>query len=166
MTLSCVIEIQPGDSLSLIAEAMPDTAVTYGDLAAENGIDDADHIESGDFLDICVGNQIDDVTGETRSQDSGDVVDAAVAAQQRKINELFAGRGMPELAVDGVSGPLTRQQLCAVRSAFGLPISRAEMVPGSAEERRLMSATALPSLRRRPRSVGVDRQDVSDHVRR
>ena len=68
-----------------------------------------------------MGNQIDDVTGETRSQDSGDVVDAAVAAQQRKINELFAGRGMPELAVDGVSGPLTRQQLCAICSASAYP---------------------------------------------
>ena len=162
----CVIEIQAGDSLSLIAEAMPDTAVTYADLQAENDVADADHIESGDFLDICVGNQIDDITGETRGEDSGDVLDAAVAAQQRKINELFAGHGMPELAVDGVSGPLTRQQLCAVRSAFGLPVSRADMAPGSAEERLLMSATALPALRRRPRSLGGDRQDVPDHVRR
>ena len=141
----CVIEIQAGDSLSLIAEAMPDTAVTYADLQAENDVADADHIESGDFLDICVGNQIDDITGETRGEDSGDVLDAAVAAQQRKINELFAGHGMPELAVDGVSGPLTRQQLCAVRSAFGLPVSRSDMAPGSAEERLLMSATTLPA---------------------
>jgi hypothetical protein len=140
-----VIEIQAGDSLSLIAEAMPDTAVTYEDLQAENGIADADHIEKGDYLDICVGNQIDDITGETRSDDSGDVLDPAVAAQQRKINELLAGHGMPELAVDGVAGPLTRQQLCAVRSAFGWAVSRADMVPGSAEERLLMSATALPA---------------------
>jgi hypothetical protein len=141
----CVIEIQRGDSLSLIAEAMPDTAVTYSDLAAENGIDNADHIESGDFLDICVANQIDDITGDTRGDDSGDVLDPAVAAQQRKINELFAGRGMPPLAVDGVSGPLTRQQLCAFRSIFGQPISRADMVPASAEEARLMSTAALPT---------------------
>lgn len=137
----CVIEIQPGDSLSLIAEAMPDTAVTYGDLQDENGIADADHIEAGDFLDICVGNQLDDIIGATRSEDSGSIADPEVAVQQRRINELFAGLGMPELAVDGVSGPLTRQQLCAFRSALGLPISRADMVPGSAEERLLMSAT-------------------------
>ena len=65
---------------------MPDTAVTYADLQAENDVADADHIESGDFLDICVGNQIDDITGETRGEDWGDVLDAAVAARQRKIN--------------------------------------------------------------------------------
>ena len=82
----CVIEIQPGDSLSSIAGAMPDTAVSYEDLQNENGIADADHIESGDLLDICVGNQLDDVTGDTRSigaDASGDVVDEAVGAQQR-----------------------------------------------------------------------------------
>ena len=82
----CVIEIQAGDSLSLIADAMPDTAVTYGDLQAENDLADADHIEAGDLLDICVGNQIDDITGETRTNVSGDVLDPAVAAQQRAIN--------------------------------------------------------------------------------
>jgi hypothetical protein len=140
----CVIEIQRGDSLSLIAEAMPDTAVTYFDLAAENGIVNADEINAGDLLDICVGNQIDDIDGGSRD-DEVEVVDEQVAAQQRKINELFAGRGMPELLVDGIAGPLTRQQLCAFRSAFGLPISRAEMVPGSAEEQRLMATTALPT---------------------
>jgi len=141
----CVIEIQPRDSLSVIAEAMPDTAVSYEDLQDENGIADADRIESGDYLDICVGNQIDDITGETRGADSGDIVDDAVAVQQRKINELFAGRGMPQLAVDGVSGPLTKQQLCAIRSAFGLPVNRADMAPGSAEEQLLMAAVTLPA---------------------
>ena len=142
---ACVIQIQPGDSLSLIAEAMPDTAVTYSDLQRENDIDNADQINSGDLLDICVGNQIDDISGETRTGDSDEVVDPVVAAQQRKINELFAGRGMPELAVDGVAGPLTRQQLCAIRSLFGLPVSRAEMAPGSAEEQALMTTAALPT---------------------
>ena len=154
----CVIEIQRGDSLSIIAEAMPDTAVTYRDLQAENDVDNADHIESGDLLDICVGNRIDDITGESRTQDSDDVLDPAVAAQQRKINELFAGRGMPALAVDGVLGPLTRQQLCAIRSLFGLPVSRADMVPGSAEERSMMAATALPTYSGAPnRWVVIDK---------
>lgn len=141
----CVIEIQPRDSLSVIAEAMPDTAVSFEDLQDENGIADADRIESGDYLDICVGNQINDITGETRGADSGDILDETVAVQQRKINELFAGHGMPQLAVDGVSGPLTKQQLCAIRSAFGLAVNRADMVPGSAEEQLLMSAVTLPA---------------------
>ncbi len=141
----CVIEIQPRDSLTVIAEAMPDTAVSFQDLQDENGIADADRIESGDYLDICVGNQINDITGDTRGADSGAIVDDTVAVQQRKINELFAGRGMPQLAVDGVSGPLTKQQLCAIRTAFGLPVNRADMVPGSAEEQLLMSAVTLPA---------------------
>ena len=67
-----------------------------------------------------------------------------VEAQQRKLNELFSGLGIPELAVDGDSGPLTRQQLCAARLALDLPISRADMAPGSDEEKVLMAATTLP----------------------
>lgn len=141
----CVIEIQSGDSLDAIAEAIPDTAVSFEDLQMENGIDDADHIESGDYLDICVGNQIDDISGDQRDIETGGVLDEAVAAQQRKLNGLFAGYGMPELAVDGVSGPLTRQQLCAARVVFGLPVSRSDMVPASAEEQFLMEVTGLPA---------------------
>jgi hypothetical protein len=142
----CVIEIQPGDSLSIIADEMPDTAVTYFDLAAENGISNADAINAGAFLDICVGNQVNDITGSDRVDDGNvEIVDELVAAQQRKLNQLFAGLGIDELLVDGISGPLTRRQLCAFRSAFGLPISRADMVPGSDEERVLIAVTALPT---------------------
>jgi lipoprotein-anchoring transpeptidase ErfK/SrfK len=67
-----------------------------------------------------------------------------VEAQQQKLNSLFGRYGTTELAVDGISGPLTRQQLCAARLALGLPISRADMEPGSAEERTLMAASAVP----------------------
>ncbi len=141
----CVIEIQEGDSLSIIAEAMPDTAVTYDDLAEENGIDDPDAINSGAYLDICVGNQVDDIDGGDRSEDATvDIVDEQIAAQQRQINALFAGLGIDELLVDGISGRITQRSLCAFRSAFGLPVSRADMVPGSAEEQLLMSVSSLP----------------------
>ena len=155
----CVIEIQPGNSLSDIAENMPDTAVSYNDLQAENGIDDADHIEAGAHLDICVGNQVDDVTGDGREGDTIDVLDAGVAAQQRKLNQLFAGFGITELAVDGISGPLTRQQLCAARVAFGLPVSRSDMAQGSAEEQFLMAVPTLPA---QPSSDPDDRWLVID----
>ena len=67
-----------------------------------------------------------------------------VAAQQQKLNELFAGYGLPALAVDGDSGRLTEQQLCAARVALGLPISRADMEPGGAEEQALMAAGSVP----------------------
>ena len=45
--------------------------------------------------------------------------------------------------VDGDSGRLTEQQLCAARVALNLPISRADMDPGGAEERTLMAARSL-----------------------
>jgi L,D-transpeptidase catalytic domain len=64
-----------------------------------------------------------------------------VAAQQQHLNELFEGYGLPQLAVDGVSGPFTRQQLCAARMALHLPVSRDSMVPGSEEERIFLAAS-------------------------
>lgn len=140
---NCVRAIGPGDSLSLIADAIPDEAVTVASLQAENGIGDPDRIEVGTLLDVCVGNLVDDVTGEPRSDESEAVALDGVEAQQQKLNDLFVGTGLPELAVDGVSGPLTRQQLCAARMALGLPISRANMEPGSAEEQTLFAAEGL-----------------------
>ena len=141
---SCIVIVEAGDSLSLIADGIPDPAVTAGSLQAENGIDDADVIEEGDALDVCVGNGINDVTGGAHQPDGVAADATGVEAQQRKLNELFSGLGIPELAVDGDSGPLTRQQLCAARLALDLPISRADMAPGSDEEKVLMAATALP----------------------
>ena len=59
-------------------------------------------------------------------------------------NELFAGLGIRELLVDGISGPVTRQRLCAARLALGLPVSTEDMAPGSPEEQTLMAATSIP----------------------
>ena len=101
-------------------------------------IADPDLINRGGLLDICVGNGVDDVTGDPRTTSAPPAATAApapaapidwstasgVEAQQQKLNALFAPYGTPALAVDGDSGPLTRQQLCAARLALGLPVSR------------------------------------------
>jgi hypothetical protein len=129
--------------LSLIADGINDPTVTADSLRSENGVADVDVIHAGDVLDVCPGNQIDDLTGEQRGVPSAAVGSSGVAAQQEKLNQLFAGYGLPALAVDGVSGPFTRQQLCAARMALHLPISRADMAPGSAEEQALMSAQSI-----------------------
>jgi hypothetical protein len=47
------------------------------------------------------------------------------------------------LAVDGISGSVTRQRLCAARLGLGLPVSTLDMVPGSPEEQTLLAATGL-----------------------
>lgn len=69
---------------------------------------------------------------------------SGVEAQQLKLNEIFGPVGMSPLEVDGVSGPLTEQQLCAARVVLNLPVSRADMEPGSDEERMLMSLSSAP----------------------
>ena len=166
---ACARVVQAGESLSLIADGVDDPTVTPGSLAEENGITDRDTIHPGDVLDMCPGNQLDDITGEERGVAAVAVGSSGVAAQQQKLNALFAGYGLPELAVDGVSGPFTRQQLCAARMALHLPISRADMAPGSAEEQTLMAApvNCHPG-ERGGRIVAMDRhqQDVSGDVRR
>lgn len=141
---ACVVVVESGDSLSLIADGVADPAATTAALQAENGISDADVIEPGQRLDVCVGNGVDDVTGASRDTAPVAADASGVEAQQRKLNELFAGLGIAELAVDGDSGALTRQQLCAFRLARNLPASRADMSPGSEEERLLMATTTLP----------------------
>jgi hypothetical protein len=65
-------------------------------------------------------------------------------AQQDKLNQLFYGLGLPGLTLDGESGRLTEQQLCAARVALNLPVSRADLAPGSLEEYVLMTAPSLP----------------------
>ena len=142
---ACARVVQPGDSLSLIADGIDDPTVTAGSLADENGISDSDVINAGDVLDVCPGNKLDDLTGEERGAAPAVAVvgGSGVAAQQEKLNQLFAGYGLPTLAVDGVSGPFTRQQLCAARMALHLPISRADMAPGSDEERHLLAAQSI-----------------------
>ena len=144
----CVVVIAPGDSLGLIAERFDDPTVTASSLQAENGIANADLINAGELLDVCVDNGLDDITGEQRV-DSLEALAAEgrrriVEAQQTKLNELFAGLGIRELLVDGISGPVTRQRLCAARVALGLPVTRDDMGAGTDEEQVLMAAASLP----------------------
>ena len=128
----------------MIVAAVANDAVSVEGLQAENEIIDPASIAPGGFLDICIGNAMNDVTGEQRVPPTTvPPALAGVQAQQQKLNELFAGFGLPPLAVDGDSGALTEQQLCAARMALNLPISRADIEPGSPEEQALMAASSL-----------------------
>lgn len=143
---ACVVEVEPFDSLGLIANQFDDETVNVVSLRAENSLPTA-AIEAGQLLDVCVGNGIDDLTGEQRSDPDEAIVGAAVRqnveVQQLKLNRLFDGLGTPPLLVDGVSGSVTRQRLCAFRLSLGLPVSTSVMAAGSDEEKLLLAATEL-----------------------
>ena len=143
---SCVVEVQELDSLGLIANQFDDETVNVVALRAENNLATAD-IEVGQMLDVCVGNGLDDVTGEQRPDPDETIVAAAVRQnveiQQLKLNKLFEGLGTPPLLVDGISGPVTRQRLCAARLGLGLPAELEDMSAGSDEEDRLLAAAEL-----------------------
>lgn len=143
---ACVVEVQEFDSLGLIANQFDDETVNVVALRAENNLTTAD-IDAGQMLDVCVGNGLDDVTGEQRPDPDEAVVAAAVQQnieiQQLKLNKLFEGLGTPPLLVDGVSGPVTRQRLCAARLGLGLPAALDDMAAGSDEESQLFAARAL-----------------------
>ncbi|HSP29741.1 MAG TPA: L,D-transpeptidase, partial [Ilumatobacteraceae bacterium] len=105
---------------------------------------------SGDLVDICAGNALDDITGAPRPLIDDATRASAIAAnverQQVKLNELFAGFGFSDaLDVDGISGPLTGQRLCAARLALGLNPAIADMAPGSSEQAALFASTMLPT---------------------
>jgi hypothetical protein len=144
---ACVVQVAPGDSLGGIATARADEIVTIASLQAENGLAD-ELIVPDQLLDVCIDNGLDDITGEQRLERNAAVLAAetfvSVTAQQTKLNELLVPYGFPEMPVDGVSGPVTRRALCASRLALGLPVNRADMVPGSPEEQQLLATTALP----------------------
>lgn len=139
----CVVQIKSGDSLTAIADSIREDAVTVEGLQTENGITNPDAINAGDYLDVCVGNDVDDVSGGKHSAPPTIPANKPVEAQQNKLNQLFAPYGMPALTIDGDSGSYTEQQLCAARLALNMPASRADMEPGSDEERLLMAATGL-----------------------
>ena len=143
----CVVEVRPGDSLGSIADTFDDPTVNVSTIRAENDVE-GDTIFAGQLLDVCVDNGLDDETGEERAQNAA-LVQAgrieAVKRQQEKLNELFDGTGMRELLVDGVSGPVTRQRLCAARAALGLDVTRDDMEPESPEEATLLAAESLVS---------------------
>lgn len=140
---TCVRVVRPGDSMSLLADQVTPDAVSTSALQGENGFGGDHVIRPGDLIDMCVGNDVNDINGASRLRPAttliADADPAAVQAQQQKLNELFAPFGMTPLATDGISGPLTRQQLCAARVFLGLPISRSDMPAGSAEEAELFS---------------------------
>jgi hypothetical protein len=139
----CVVQVQEGESLTLIVERRSDYTIDVETVAAENGLE-GDLIYPDQLLDVCVDNGLDDITGEVRTERNAVVVQREVMAQQAKLNELFDGLGFRELLVDGISGPVTRQRLCAFRLAHGLPVSTEDMEPGSEEEAVLMAATDIP----------------------
>ncbi len=144
---ACVVNVTPGDSLGGIAAARADEIVTIASLQAENALAD-ELIVPDQLLDVCIDNGLDDITGEQRLERNAAVLAAetnvAVTAQQTKLNELLVPYGFPEMPVDGLSGPVTRRALCAARLALGLPVNRADMVPGSPEEQQLLATAALP----------------------
>ncbi len=141
----CVVKVAPGDSLSLIADRFDDDTVRVSTIQAENDLGETT-IQPDQLLDVCVDNGLDDRTGEAREPNQALVAEATMAnveIQQAKLNELFAGFGMAELVIDGISGSVTRQRLCAARMGLGLPPTTADMAAGSEEEQILMAATQL-----------------------
>jgi len=141
----CVVEVRSGDSLGAITDSYDDETITVANVRAENDIE-GETIYPGQLLDICVDNGLDDVTGSERERNAAVLEteeQGAIAAQQTKLNELFAGLGIRELLVDGISGPVTRQRLCAARLGLGLPVTLSDMEPGSADEKALMAAKSL-----------------------
>jgi hypothetical protein len=143
----CVVVVEPGESLSLIADRFDDDTVRPSTIIAENDLD-GEVIHPGQLLDVCVDNGLDDITGAQRTEPNAALVAEStrldVERQQEHLNVLFDGYGIPPLLIDGVSGPVTRQRLCAARVAFGLDVSTADMAAGSDEEQLILTADALP----------------------
>lgn len=133
----CVVVVQPGESLGAIAASVDGATVEA--IVAENGLDADDVIHPGAELDVCFDNDIDDVAGTSRLEPNAD----AVMIQQGELNELFEGYSLARLGVDGDSGPLTRQMLCAARMVLGLPVHNGHLPAGSDEEAAIFAATKL-----------------------
>ncbi|MCB0967621.1 MAG: LysM peptidoglycan-binding domain-containing protein [Ilumatobacter sp.] len=132
----CVVTVQPGDSLGAIVAGLD--GITMDDLLAENRMSETDIIHPGEQYDVCPGNDVDDVTGTSRLAPPP----AHVEVQQAELNGLFAGTSLFELGIDGDSGPLTRQAICAARMLLGLPESTAHLPEGSEEEATIFAATS------------------------
>ena len=140
--VACALEVFPGETLEEIAELIDDDTTDVQTLMAENGMDSPD-LEAGQLLDVCVDNGINDIDGSARTERDAVFVEREVMAQQEKLNELFEGYGIRELLVDGISGPVTRQRLCAFRLSANLPVSTEDMIAGSEEEQILMETETL-----------------------
>jgi hypothetical protein len=139
---ACTVTVAEGDTLRSIAARFDDETIDLTSIVAENALTSTD-VAPGTVLDVCPGNGLDDVAG-TERVDPTAVVQTGVEAQQEHLNLLFDGLGIEPLLVDGISGPVTRQRLCAARLVLGLPTSTADMLPGSEEEAVLFAARTLP----------------------
>ncbi len=133
----CVVVVQPGQSLGGIAATVDGGSVEA--IETENGIDADDVIYPGTELDVCFDDDVDDVTGTSRLEPDAQ----AVMRQQGELNELFEGYALARLAVDGDSGPLTRQMICAARMGLGLRVHNGHLPPDSDEEAAIFAATEL-----------------------
>lgn len=138
----CVQVVAAGRSLSMVAD---DKAVPVRALWIEN--DYPTEVVGGDLLDVCVDNGVDDIAGAPRPRHEDPTVTAFIETSvkdlQSKLNELFAPYGTEPLAVDGISGPLTGQRLCAARLALGLEATVDDLQWGSAEQAAILTATDL-----------------------
>ncbi len=141
--IACAIQVLPGETLQEIVALIDDDTVDVETVMAENGLE-TDVVIGDQILDVCVDNGLNDIDGTTRTERNHVLVRREVETQQERLNTLFAGYGIRELLVDGISGPVTRQRLCAFRLAAGLPVSTNDMAAGSEEEQVLMSTETLP----------------------
>jgi len=141
----CVVRADSDASLEAIATT--NSLVDPVSLWLENG--QIDSVLRGDLIDVCPGNNVNDLNGEPLPELKDGAIQGALTAnverQQTKLNELFAGFGIDDLAVDGVSGPRTGQRLCAARLSLGLDTTIEDMTPGSNEQAALFAATTLPT---------------------
>jgi lipoprotein-anchoring transpeptidase ErfK/SrfK len=140
--VACALEVVPRETIDDIVAMIDDDTVDAETIMAENDMDSPE-LEAGQLLDVCVDNGINDIDGSTRTERNAVFVEREVMAQQAKLNELFEGYGIRELLIDGISGPVTRQRLCAFRLSAGLPVSTEDMKAGSEEEALLMATEAL-----------------------
>jgi LysM repeat protein len=132
----CTVTIVAGDSLTAIANG---SGLALEALLQENAIDATATIHPGEQLDICVGNDVDDVSGASRLAPPAD----AVLTQQAELNQLLADTSMLPLALDGDSGDYTRQAACLARMGLGLPVHNGHITAGSEEEAAIFAATEL-----------------------
>jgi hypothetical protein len=131
----CVVRAKAGDSLTSIAER---NGITLEQLVQENLVDPAKTFYPGTEFDVCIGDVVDPADPTLVEPPP-----EAVMRQQQELNELFSTTSMLPLGVDGDSGRLTRQAICAARMGLGLPVNNRHLVPGSEEEAAIFSATGF-----------------------
>ncbi|MEI6401512.1 MAG: L,D-transpeptidase family protein [Actinomycetota bacterium] len=131
----CVVRAKAGDSLTSIAER---SGITLEQLVQENLVDPAKTFFPGSEFDVCIGDVVDPADPSLVAPPP-----EAVKRQQTQLNELFSATSMLPLVVDGDSGRLTRQAICAARMGLGLPVHNRHLAPGSEEETTIFAATGF-----------------------